>query len=295
MDPATFPPTDKLRQRITLALESYVSRVSKINYGKLRSAIHDTNVNWDTDASSRSEEEQAHSIEQRIWAFQDQYLVSSYDSELEDLVTNIDDLLDPDTARRILPAIIDPPTTPEESAQWMRKIESELQSQVAMRSNTGSDSDSNVALPNEYRVLMSLCDAIFPAGLHSEVESGGVVAIRALCSVKTPPLDEVRERLCLERVGYTIHAGFITEPYCEGERACAGWALCERAATEKVRERKKAWRIVFTLRMDSCPYTYDSVEEFLRWYAGYGIRDYNSWDYEDGLYVNKDGNPVEDQ
>jgi hypothetical protein len=142
-------------------------------------------------------------------------------------------------------------------------------------------------------LLMSLCDRILPAGLHSELDAMGVIAVGSLRDVEVPSLDELEKRFGLESDGYTTYAGFITEPFCEGDHVWAGWALCARAATEKARERREAWRVVFALQMDSCPYTYESVEEFLRWYAGYDVRDYNSWDYEGGVYVDKDGNPVE--
>ncbi|KAJ9622596.1 hypothetical protein H2203_006244 [Taxawa tesnikishii (nom. ined.)] len=190
MDPTISPPTDELRQRISSALESYRSKLYKINYEKLRSAVHDTNVRFDAYLSAPSEEEQADSIEERIASFEDQYLVGEYGGdppELEDLVTNIDDLLDPDTARRILPNVINPPVTPEVCEQRMREIESEVQAQAAAASyDRDGGSDSNVALPNEYRVLMSLCDGILPSGLHSEVDSRSVVAIRGLAATQVP-------------------------------------------------------------------------------------------------------------
>ncbi|KAK5690656.1 hypothetical protein LTR97_012212 [Elasticomyces elasticus] len=247
MDPATSPPTDELRQRISSALESYVSKLFKINYEKLCSAVYNTNVEFDAEFSSTSEHERADSNQERLWTVQE-YLSGEYGgrpSELEDLVTNIDDLLDPDMARRILPTITDPPETLERFGREMRKIESGVQAQTAMQSDDGDvDSDGNVALPNEYRVLMSLCDRILPPGLHSEVSSNSMIAIRGLFDVKVPPLDELKERLCLESAGYTVHAGFITEGYCEGER--------------------------------------------------YSVRRYNSWDYEDGVYLDDNGNPIDD-
>ena len=141
---------------------------------------------------------------------------------------------------------------------------------------------------------MALCDRILPPGLHSDINYNGVIAIRSVRSVEVPSLDELKERLCLANSGWTMYAGFITEPHCPGNRVWAGWTLCERAATADVKEKRKAWRIVFTPLGDGHPYTYDSVEEFLKWYAGYEVREYNSWDYENKVYLDEEGNPIAD-
>nr|OQO16035.1 hypothetical protein B0A51_17419 [Rachicladosporium sp. CCFEE 5018] len=272
MEPATEPPSEALRIRVGAALDAFRQRVYESNYAEFKHVLEWAHTQFDPIDYDDQDEPVEDQLEARFDTVYDEYFHEGLyhpiaHAEFANLVhgANIDELAGPHIARQFVPNGTTTPPDPEASASRYQ----ELQSKVSAAAIAGEDA----SLPNEYRVIMSLAEAILPCDTSKASNVSTLCCcLQPLYSVEVPALPELIDRLGLGSEDWIVYAGCITGSESYDNMTTCGLALCEQKGG--IRDgRRKAWWI-FVTRNNSEAEDYESFEAFLEWYCEYGRRNW---------------------
>lgn len=288
MDLTSSSTQQETRQRVSGALTTYSNQVFAINFNLLRTAISQINADFEERHRALGIAPGSHDDhmerEKRLFALRKYFKGSEVETpeKIEDLQNiTLADLNNPKTARRILPIVVNPPGV--DPSEDLRKLQRDVEA--------ASAADVDATLPDDFLMLATLAEMVAPPGLPQHTAELSLTF--PILYAEVMPLSELKEECHMvpgpwgRGGGYNVHAGFVIDPTCPVKfPPLFAWLLCDRAATEGQRERPRGWRIVF-IEYWYDPLVFESVEEFLGWFAGYEMPGVGSWDEETGSYLNK--------
>lgn len=282
MDPSADPPSEALKQSLAASVEAYRETCFQVTFPELQQAVVSVNETIDRQLASGDLDEEDGSErfgELRFYHFNGELANRDFTEDMDEEIGLFNNLLDPDIARKVLTAVAPPPSN--RMKEHMAEVLESLQRRVNAEAAPGEDA----TLPAGYHVFATLADEILPPGLPHRLNSLGVVHQNYPSIVTVPSNQELDRRLNFTQAGWKVYAGFITQNSTRGDEFCSGWALCETAAGDYVKDTSKKWRIVFSFLGDSFIFHFNGVEAFLRWQAGYGVRELSDWNVDTEQYA----------
>ncbi|OQO12289.1 hypothetical protein B0A48_02930 [Cryoendolithus antarcticus] len=243
MEPATELPCNALRIRLDTALDAFRQRVYESNYAELKHVLEWVHTQFDPIDYDDHDDPVEAQLEARLDLVYEEYLHQRQyhpiaRAEFVTLVdgANIDELAEPQIARHFVPNGTTTPPDPE----TFESRHQEVQSKVSAAAIAGEDA----CLPNEYRVIMSLAEAILPCGVSKASNVSTLCCcLQPLCSVAVPSLPELIDHLGLGSEDWIVYAGCITGTESYDNITACGLALCEKKLGGDGGDRRKAWRI----------------------------------------------------